>query len=118
MTMFGEVTPAGWRAGPTRRKRGWFRVLLGVLMLFAGCFAVVFGIVSVIGERDKIEDDAVARGVSDGSLITFDAAAGSYTVFLLFDGGLVSNTSRQESAVSRTACEADVGTGRKRFTGS
>ena len=46
----------------TRRKRGPIRVLVGLLLMAAGAFGVVFGIVAVIGERDRIEDEAVARG--------------------------------------------------------
>jgi hypothetical protein len=115
----GDVTPVGWRAGPTRRKRGWLRILLGLLLTAGGLAGLGLGIVATIDERDRIDDDAVARGVP-GETLTFEATeAGDYTVFLIFHGGVLNSTRRQERAVRNTECQADLaGTGRTVFTGA
>ncbi len=117
--MHGDVTPVGWRAGPTRRKRGWLRILFGLILTVGGLAGVGLGIVATINERDKIDNDAVARG-APGETLTFEAPeAGDYTVFLIFHGGGLQQTTRQERVVRNTECQVDLaGTGRTVFTGS
>lgn len=106
--------PAGWPAPPTHRRRGWLRVLFGVVALVAGLIAVGTGIVSVVGERERIEDEAVARGVV-GETATFQATqARRYTVYLIF-GGRIGNDLREERVIARTACATSSGAS---FTGS
>ena len=62
--MIGDVTPVGWPAGATRRKRGALRILIGLALLVAGVVAVV-NRHSRRGQRPSaIEDDAVARAPS------------------------------------------------------
>jgi hypothetical protein len=119
VSAFGEVTPVGWRAGPTRRKRGWIRILAGLLMIAGGLAGVGLGIVSTVDERERLEDDAAARG-APGETLTFQAEqAGDYSVFLLFHGGVFSSSTSQERQVRRTQCQADLaGAGRTVFTGA
>ncbi len=107
-----DVTFAGPR---TRRKRGWVRVAIGVLLIVAGSAALVAGIVAAVGARDRIESDAVARG-APGEPLTFRAAApGDYTVFLI---GSFGDSTAVERAVGRTACLAAFDVGARQFSGS
>ena len=83
-----------------RRKRGWGRVIFGVGLMVAGIAAIIIGIFAIVGELDRIEDDAVVRGQM-GETLTFTAAeAGDYTVYLV--GG---------PDVSTTACRVTVAGG-------
>jgi len=127
-----DVTPVGWQPGagagsgpasppagaggdpfgsrPTRRRRGWIRIVAGAVLLVAGIAAAVAGILSAVAERDRIETEAVARGVirdgEPGTPLTFRAReGGEYTVYLIF-AGKVGNTTREERAVRDTACTA------------
>jgi hypothetical protein len=69
--------------GPTRRKRGWIRVFIGLVLIAAGIISIVLGIVRIVGEVDKIQDDAVARGFL-GEPVTFTAAQpDDYTIYVL-----------------------------------
>ena len=85
----------------TRRKRGPIRILVGLLLIVAGCVGVGVGIVAVIGERDRIEDDAVARGNLPAQL-DFTAEDREYRVFVI--GG------NAESDSTSTACRTSTGT--------
>jgi hypothetical protein len=77
---------------PMRRKRGWIRVLVGLALIAAGIVAVVTSVVDIVGERDRIESEAVARGLL-GEPLTFAAAEQSdYTVYLLSGAGFVTQT--------------------------
>ena len=84
----------------TRRKRGPIRVLVGLLLMAAGAFGVVFGIVAVIGERDRIEDEAVARGNLPAQL-DFTAENREYRVFVI--------SGDAESDSTGTACRTSTG---------
>ncbi|MDA0163618.1 hypothetical protein OM076_25315 [Solirubrobacter ginsenosidimutans] len=107
--MIGDVTPVGWRAGPTRRKRGPLRIIVGLALLIAGGVAVVIGITGAVTARSAIEDNAVARAPL-GQPTSFRAEAGQrYTVYVIFSGGVFSNTDRQEQIIARTACETSSG---------
>jgi hypothetical protein len=108
------AVPAGWPAQPSRRKRGWLRGSLGVVAIVAGLSAVVLGITAVVGERQRIEDDAVARGIV-GETVSFEAAEAShYTVYLILEGR-IGDDLRDEAVVARTRCETSSGA---RFSGS
>ena len=85
----------------TRRKRGPIRVLFGLLLIVAGFAGVAVGIVAVIGERDRIDDDAVASGNLPAQL-DFTAEDREYRVFVI--GG------NAESDSTRTACRTSTGT--------
>jgi hypothetical protein len=85
----------------TRRKRGPIRVLFGLLLIVAGFAGVAVGIVAVIGERDRIDDDAVASGNLPAQL-DFTAENREYRVFVI--GG------NAESDSTRTACRTSTGT--------
>ena len=84
----------------TRRKRGPIRILVGLLMIVAGCVAVGVGIVAVIGERNRIDDEAVARGALPQEL-NFTAESREYRVFII--GG------NAESQAGQTACQTSSG---------
>lgn len=84
----------------TRRKRGPIRVLVGLLMIVAGLAGVAVGIVAVIGERDRIDDEAVARGELPAEL-NFNAEAREYRVFIV--GG------NAESDSAQTGCQTSGG---------
>ena len=84
----------------TRRKRGPIRVLFGLLMIVAGMVGVGVGIVAVIGERDRIDDEAVARGALPQQL-DFTAELREYRVFVI--GG------DAESQATQTACQTSSG---------
>jgi hypothetical protein len=66
----------------TRRKRSPLKVLLGLLLIVAGLAGVVVGIVAVIGERDRIDDEAVAEGTLPAQL-DFTAETREYRVFVI-----------------------------------
>ena len=83
-----------------RRKRGWGRVLIGLALIIGAIAAIVIGIVAIVGELHRIEDDAVARGQM-GQTLSFTAADPSdYTVYLV--SGL---------DVSATGCRVTVADG-------
>jgi hypothetical protein len=84
----------------TRRKRSPIRVLIGLLLIVAGLAGVVVGIVAVIGERDRIEDEAVAEGTLPAQL-DFTAETREYRVFVI--GG------DAESDSAATACRTSSG---------
>jgi hypothetical protein len=84
----------------TRRKRGPIRILVGLLMIVGGLAGVTIGIVAVIGERDRIDDEAVTRGELPAEL-SFTAEAREYRVFV------VSGNAESDSA--RTACQTSTG---------
>jgi hypothetical protein len=85
----------------TRRKRGPIRVLFGLLLIVAGFAGVAVGIVAVIGERDRIDDEAVARGTLPAQL-DFTAEDREYRVFVV--------SGNAESDSSATACRTSTGT--------
>lgn len=103
---------------PSRRRRGWIRVVLGVVVLVGGCVAAIGGIVRAVDERDRIESGAVARGVvtavaPEEERVTFevpDRDRRDYTVYLLFEG-VVSKEPEQELAVRDTGCTATLPSG-------
>ena len=70
--MIGDYTPVGT---PMRRKRGWYRVLTGLLMILAGAIAVAVGIGGAVNARSNIEDNAVARAPL-GQPTSFEAQDG------------------------------------------
>jgi hypothetical protein len=84
----------------TRRKRSPLKVLLGLLLIVAGLAGVVVGIVAVIGERDRIEDDAVAEGTLPAQL-DFIAETREYRVFVI--------SGNAESDSTGTACRTSTG---------
>ena len=84
----------------TRRKRGPIRVLVGLLMIVAGLAGVAVGIVAVIGERDRIDDEAVARGELPAEL-DFTAEAREYRVFVV--------SGNAESDFAQTGCQTSNG---------
>jgi hypothetical protein len=84
----------------TRRKRGPLRILIGLLLIVAGLVGVGAGIVAVIGERDRIEDDAVAEGTLPAEL-DFTAETREYRVFVI--------SGNAESDSADTACRTSGG---------
>jgi hypothetical protein len=93
----------------TRRKRGPARILVGLALLVAGAIAVAIGITGAVTARSAIEDDAVARAPL-GQPTSFTAdASGSYTVYVIFSGGVFSDSDRQERIIARTACQTSSG---------
>ena len=112
--MIGDVTPVGWPSGETRRKRGPLRILIGLALLVGGAVALVIGISGAVTARSAIEDNAVARAPL-GQPTSFRADAGQrYTVYVIFSGGVFSNTDRQDAIIARTACETSSGASLKR----
>ena len=102
--VIGDYVPVGH---PMRRKRGWFRVVFGLAMLFLGALAVVLGIAGAISARADIEDEAVARAPL-GQPTSFEGAAGvRYTVYVI--------SRRADVIVGRTGCQASGGA---RFSGA
>ena len=90
-----------------RRKRGWYRVLLGLAMLFFGALAAVVGIAGAVSARADIEDEAVARAPL-GQPTSFEGEAGvRYTVYVI--------SRRADVIVGRTGCQASGGA---RFSGA
>jgi hypothetical protein len=85
----------------TRRKRGPIRVLFGLLLIVAGFAGVAVGIVAVIGERDRIDDEAVASGNLPAQL-DFTAENREYRVFVV--------SGNAESDSTGTACRTSTGT--------
>ena len=83
----------------TRRKRGPIRVLFGLLLIVAGFAGVAVGIVAVIGERDRIDDDAVASGTLPAQL-DFTAEDREYRVFVV--------SGNAESDSTATACRTST----------
>jgi hypothetical protein len=107
--MIGDVTPVGWPSGDTRRKRGPLRILLGLALLAGGAVALVIGITGAVTARSGIEDNAVARAPL-GQPTSFQAdGAQRYTVYVIFSVGVLSNDTRQERIIARTACETSSG---------
>jgi hypothetical protein len=84
----------------TRRKRSPLRVLLGLALIVAGFVGVAIGIVAVIGERDRIDDEAVAQGELPARL-EFTAEQREYRVFVI--------SSDAETDSTRTACRTSTG---------
>ena len=106
--MIGDYTPVGT---PMRRKRGWYRVLTGLLMILAGAIAVAVGIGGAVNARSNIEDNAVARAPL-GQPTSFEAQDGvRYTVYVIL-GGAFNNS---DSVVGRTGCQTSGGA---RFSGA
>ena len=94
-----------------KRKRGWGRVLIGLLMLLCGAAAVAVGIAGAVTARDRIESDAVARAPL-GQPTSFEAdSAQRYTVYVIFDGAFNAG----DRVVGRTGCETSGGA---RFSGA
>jgi hypothetical protein len=85
----------------TRRKRGPIRIIVGLLLIIAGIAGVALGIVAVIGERDRLDDESVASGNLPGQL-DFTAEQREYRVFVV--GG------NAESDSTATACRTSTGT--------
>lgn len=125
-----DVTPAGRPAGappemapnplapdedpfgarPSRRRRGWVRIVVGVLAVAGGIAASIAGLVGTLRTGQDIEGRAVARGdvVEDGPItpVAFTVPPGekrAYSVYLLF-GGSVSQEPQQELTVRDTQC--------------
>ena len=128
-----DVTPAGQPPGagagaappysgydpfgarPTRRKRGWVRVAIGIVLILGGFAAIAAGIVFAVGERDRIETEAVARGATGEPLAFTADEPGDYTVFLI---GAFGDSTRTERVVARTACVVAFSVGARQFSGS
>lgn len=113
MTTFApQEDPFGSR--PTVRRRGWIRLVLGLLLLAGGIAATVAGIVQAVDAHGRIEGDAVARGVvrADAApAVAFEVPPGErrrYSVYVLFDEGLFSNEETEDLTVRDTACVATM----------
>ena len=96
---------------PSRRRRGWIRLVAGALAVVAGGVATVAGLIGAIGAGNDIEGRAVARGaVVEGGPVTPvaftvpDGEPRAYSIYLLF-GGFVSKDPEQELTVRDTRCE-------------
>jgi hypothetical protein len=98
----------------TRRKRGPIRVVLGFVLLVGGLIVLGTGIVAVVKERDRIEEEAVARGKLSETVKFRAATAREYQVYVIF-GGRISDTEAQDQAIGETACAVSTG---ERFSGS
>jgi hypothetical protein len=91
----------------TRRKRGPIRILFGLVMIVVGLAGVGTGIVASVNERDRIEDEAVARGTLPGVVRFTGAEPREYRVFLVGENA--------KSLAARTACMTSSS---GRFSGS
>ncbi|MDW5597344.1 hypothetical protein VSS74_23555 [Conexibacter stalactiti] len=109
--------PAGedpFGSRPSVQRRGWIRLVLGVVLLVGGIAGLAVGIVQAVGAHGRIEGDAVGRGIvregGRGGALAFEVPPGErrhYTVYLLFEG-LFSNDEVQELAVRDTGCLATM----------
>lgn len=130
---FGRPAPSRARArrddpfgsGSSRRRRGWIRIGLGVLLLVGGIGAAIFGIVQATTEYDRIDEDAVARGtVRDTArpdalrFVSPGPGRRDYTVYLR-TGGLGLDSDDEDLTVRDTACVATMPDGvETRFRGA
>lgn len=96
--------------GGRPRRRGWIRLVVGVLLALVGIAGVVGGIAKAVGDSARIDDDAVARGVvrevrwpDPVSFVVPDGDRRDYTVYLRL-GGVVTDSDDQSLVASDTAC--------------
>ena len=124
-TVGRTTTPDPFGGRPSVRRRGWLRIVLGAAAVVAGIVATVMGILDAVDTYDKIEGDAVARGVVSESSrpVRFEVPEGGsrdYTVYLLFPkGNIINRELEEEAAVRDTACQVALpGGGTHSFRGN